>query len=68
MSLIGRMLTFIFFILIGYIIFKILKFIFKAGQATNEFNRRVEEMNKSKSNKNKNNNVIELDKNQYKVE
>ena len=64
--IIARIFTFLFFILIGYITFKILKFIFKAGQATNEFNRRVNEMNKSKSSKK--DNVIELDKNQYKVE
>jgi len=64
--MIGRMLGILFFIFIGYIIFKILKLIFKAGQATNEFNHRVNEMNKSKfSKKDK---VIELDKNQYKVE
>jgi len=61
-----RIFTLLFFVLVGYITFKILKFIFKAGQATNEFNRRVNEMNKTKANKK--NNVIELDKNQYKVE
>jgi len=61
----GRIFTILFFILIGYITFKILKFIFKAGKATNEFNRRIREMNKAKSKKD---NVIELDKDQYKVE
>ena len=65
MAVIFRIFTLFFFIFLGYIIFKILKFIFKAGEATNEFNRRVKEMNKSKDKKD---NVIELDKNQYKVE
>ena len=67
MAIILRMFTILFFILVGYITFKILKFIFKAGQATNEFNHRVKEMNKSKGGK-KNDNIIELDKDQYKVE
>jgi len=66
MAIIGRMIGILFFIFAGYIIFKLLKFIFKVGQATNEFNHRVNEMNKSKANKK--DNVIELDKNQYKVE
>ena len=66
MAIIGRIFTILFFILVGYITFKILKFIFKVGKATNEFNQRVNEMNKSKFNKK--DNVIELDKNQYKVE
>jgi hypothetical protein len=66
MAIIGRLFSILFFIIVGYITFKLLKFIFKAGQATNEFNHRVNEMNKSKSNKK--DNVIELDKNQYKVE
>ena len=66
MAIIGRMFTLLFFILVGYITFKILKFIFKAGKAANEFNHRVNEMNKSKFSKK--DDVIELDKNQYKVE
>ena len=66
MAIILRLFSFLFFIVLGYIIFKLLKLIFKAGQATNEFNHRVNEMKRSKSNKN--DKVIELDKNQYKVE
>jgi len=66
MAIIGRLFSILFFIIVGYITFKLLKFIFKAGQATNEFNHRVNEMNKSESNKK--DKVIELDKNQYKVE
>ena len=66
MAIIGRIISILFFFLVGYIIFKLLKFIFKAGQATNEFNHRVREMNRPRSNKD--DNVIELDKNQYKVE
>jgi len=68
MALIGRLFSILFFVIVGYITFKLLKFIFKAGQATNEFNHRVNEMNKSKSDKDKKDKVIELDKNQYKVE
>jgi len=67
MAIIGRIISILFFVFVGYIIFKLLKLIFRVGQATNEFNHRVNEMNKSKSNT-KDNNVIELDKDQYKVE
>ena len=61
-----RLFSFLFFIVVGYVIFKLLKLIFRAGQATNEFNHRVNDMNRAKSNKK--DKIIELDKNQYKVE
>ena len=66
MAIILRLFSFLFFIVVGYIIFKLLKLIFKAGQATNEFNHRVNDMNRARSGKK--DKIIELDKNQYKVE
>ncbi len=68
--MIGRLFSLIFFVFIGYIILKLLKLIFQIGKTTGEFNRRVDEMNREKrsSGKEKKGKVIELDKNQYKVE
>jgi len=68
--MIGRFFSLIFFIFIGYIILKLLKFIFSVGKTAGEFNQRVDEMNRSKqsSGAGKKGKVIELDKNQYKVE
>jgi hypothetical protein len=66
MAIIGRLLMILFFVIIGAIIFSLLKLIFKAGKATNEFNHRVNEMKKPRYPKQ--DDVIELDKNQYKVE
>ncbi|HNX24603.1 MAG TPA: hypothetical protein PKG60_11195 [Spirochaetota bacterium] len=68
--MIGRFFSLIFFIFIGYIILKLLKLIFQIGKTTGEFNRRVDEMNRSKkpSSGEKKGDVIELDKDQYKVE
>ncbi len=68
--MIGRFFSLIFFIFIGYVIWKLLKFIFAVGKTAGEFNQRVDEMNRSKesSGAGKKGKVIELDKNQYKVE
>jgi len=67
--MIGRFFSLIFFIFIGLIILKILKLIFQIGKTAGEFNQRVDEMNRSKnSHAEKKGNVIELDKDQYKVE
>ena len=68
--MIGRILSLLFFILIGYLILKLLKFIFLIGKTTGEFNRKAEEMNRNRgtSGSGKKGDVIELDKNQYKVE
>ncbi len=68
--MIGGLIRLLFFIFIGYIVFKLLRLIFQIGRTTGEFNRRVDEMNRSKSNARagKKGDVIELDKNQYKVE
>ncbi len=66
----GAIFRLLFFIFIGYIVLKLLKLIFQVGKTAGEFNRRVDEMNQSKktSNAGKKGDVIELDKNQYKVE
>jgi hypothetical protein len=68
--IIGRILNLLFFIFIGYLILKLLKFIFLIGKTTGEFNRKADEMkrNNKSSGNGKKENVIELDKNQYKVE
>ena len=67
--MIGRILSLFFFILIGYLILKFLKLIFLIGKTTGEFNRRADEMNRGrKSGRGEKGDVIELDKNQYKVE
>jgi hypothetical protein len=68
--MIGRLFSLIFFIFIGYITLKLIKLIFQIGRTAGEFNQRVDEMNRSKktSGSDKKGNVIELDKDQYKVE
>ena len=68
--MIGGLFRLLFFILIGYIVFKLLRLIFQIGRTAGEFNQRVDEMNRSKKNSgsDKKGNVIELDKDQYKVE
>ena len=68
--MLGGLFRLLFFIFIGYIVFKLLRLIFQIGRTTGEFNRRVDEMNRSKnsSRSGKKGDVIELDKNQYKVE
>ncbi len=68
--MIGRIFSLIFFIFIGFVILKFLKLIFQIGKTTGEFNRRVDEMDRSKKSagRDKKGAVIELDKNQYKVE
>ena len=68
--MIGGLFRLLFFIFIGYIVFKLLRLIFQIGRTAGEFNQRVDEMNRSKktSGSDKKGNVIELDKDQYKVE
>lgn len=68
--MIGRLFNLILLFVIGYIIFKLLKLIFQIGKTAGEFNKRVDEMNRSKktSGSGKKDKVIELDKDQYKVE
>jgi hypothetical protein len=66
----GGIFRLIFFIFLGYLILKILKFIFLIGKTTGEFKKKADEMNGKDrtSGHGKKENVIELDKNQYKVE
>lgn len=68
--MIGRFFSLIFFIIIGYITWTLIKLIFKVGKTAGEFNQRVDEMNRSRQSprSDKKGDVIELDKNQYKVE
>ena len=68
--MIGGLFRLLFFIFIGYIVLKLLKLIFQIGKTAGEFNQRVDEMNRSKnsSKSGKKGDVIELDKDQYKVE
>jgi hypothetical protein len=68
--MIGKFFSIIFFIFIGLITWKILKLIFQIGKAAGDFNRRADEIHKSneRSGSRKKGNVIELDKDQYKVE
>lgn len=67
--MIGKFFSLILFIMIGYFIWKLIKLIFQIGRATGEFNRKYEEMKGSGRNgSGEKGSVIELDKNQYKVE
>ena len=67
--MLGRLLSFIFYIILAYFVWSIIKLIFNMGRTTAEFSRRVDEA-KKKSSQSKNqpaDNVIELDRDQYKV-
>lgn len=68
--MIGRIISLLFFIFMGYIVLKLLKLVFQVGKTAGEFNRRMDQMNQSQktSGRAKKGSVIELDKNQYKVE
>jgi len=65
--MIGGLFRLLFFIFIGYIV---LKLIFQIGKTAGEFNQRVDDMNRSKnsSRSGRKGDIIELDKDQYKVE
>jgi len=69
--MIGRLLGLVFFFIIGFFVWSLLKLIFQLGRTSGEINRKFEEMNRAKSDKNSGNKkgkVIELDRDQYKVE
>jgi len=68
--MIGRLLGLVFFIFIGFMVWNLLKLIFQLGRASGEINRKFESMNRAKRDKNsgKKDKVIELDRDQYKVE
>ena len=66
----GRLFSFLFYIIIAYFVWSLIKLIFNMGRTTAEFNRRVDEAkNKSAQNKKKSGkDVIELNRDQYRVE
>ena len=62
--MLGRLLSFIFYIILAYFVWSIIKLIFNMGRTTAEFSRRVDEA-KKKTSKRKNqppDNVNELDR------
>jgi|GEM_PF-2245958 len=70
-----KLIQIIFFIIVIYVLINFIKLVFKVGKSASEINRKIDEMNKNKrsgSSAKRNNRqkdgVIELDKNQYKVE
>ena len=66
-----RLFQILFFIFLIYLVLGIVKFIFRLGRTTAEINSRLDEKKKearSKGRTGKNSEVIELDKDQYKVE
>jgi len=66
----GRLFTFIFYIIVAYFVWSMIKLIFNMGRSSAEFNRKVDEMKKKSAagGKKSPKNVIELDRDQYKVE
>jgi len=68
--MLGRLFSFLFYILVAWIVFGLIKAIFNMGRAAGEFNRRAESMKQSVREKSagKGKDVIELDRDQYKVE
>ncbi|MFA5519615.1 MAG: hypothetical protein WDA74_10210 [Spirochaetota bacterium] len=66
-----RLFQMLFFVFLIYLVLGIVKFIFRVGKTTAEINSRLDERKKKAYNKGKagkNGGVIELDKDQYKVE
>lgn len=66
-----RLFQMLFFVFLIYLVLGIVKFIFRLGRTTAEINSRLDEKKREargKSRGEKNNGVIELDKDQYKVE
>lgn len=69
--MIGKLFQMIFFVFLIYLVLGIVKFIFRVGKTTAEINSRLDEKKKNaygKGKAGKNGGVIELDKDQYKVE
>jgi len=66
----ARLFSFLFYILVAYIVFGLIKTIFNMGKTAGEFNRRVDEMNRAKRENagKRGKDVIELDRDQYRVE
>lgn len=66
-----RLFQILFFIFLIYLVLGIVKFIFRLGRTTAEINSRLDDKKREDRSKNrtgKNGGVIELDKDQYKVE
>ncbi len=68
-----RLIGIFFFFIIGFVVWSLLKLIFQLGRTSGELNRKYDEIRRDKSGKGKNGNgskgeVIELKKDQYKVE
>jgi hypothetical protein len=65
-----RLLGIFVFFIIGFMVWSILKLIFQLGRTSGDLGRKFEDMQKKKSNRNdgKKGKVIELDRDQYKVE
>ena len=66
----GRLFSFLFYIFVAYIVFTLIKLIFNVGKTAGEFNRRVDDMKQASHEKTKkaDNGVIELKRDDYKVE
>lgn len=66
----GRLFSFLFYIIVAYLVWGMIKFIFNMGRTSAEFNRRVDEAKKAsdRGNKKSGRDVIELNRDQYKVE
>lgn len=66
-----RLFQMLFFVFLIYLVLGVVKFIFRVGRTTAEINSRLDEKKRegrSKSKVGKGGEVIELDKDQYKVE
>ena len=66
-----RLFQMLFFVFLIYLVLGIVKFIFRMGRTTAEINSRLDEKKREargKSRGKKNDEIIELDKDQYKVE
>ena len=68
--MLGRLFSFLFYIIIAYFVWGMIKLIFNMGRTSAEFSRRVDDAKKasSQANKKSGRDVIELNRDQYKVE
>ena len=71
--MIGRLFQILFFVFLVYLVIGVVKFIFRLGRTTAELNSRLDEKKRSARSREgrtgeKENDIIELDRDQYKVE
>lgn len=69
--MIARIFQIIFFIFLIYLVIGVVKFIFRLGRSTADLNRKLDEKTRSYQGNRRDsrgNEIIELDKDQYKVE